>query len=57
MRLFYVLVRACLGADMVYVSYISVDSVQKKGMFMYLYATFFLTNSYCFSDSLSPAYV
>ena len=42
-RVFYVLVRVGLGADMVYVSSLLVDSVQKKGTCIYLYATFFLT--------------
>ena len=33
-RVFYVLVRACLGTDMVYVSCISVDSVQKRHVYI-----------------------
>jgi len=30
---FYVLVRVCLGSDMVYVSCLSVDSVQKRHVY------------------------
>lgn len=35
-RVFYVYVRACLGADMVYVSRLSVASVQKRHVYSYM---------------------